>query len=308
MMSTRRKTIGRHAGCLTIAIAAIALVAAAPASADWRDDIGTLRIGIISPSGGRAIAGLGELTTAFERASGVPAEILVARDYPALIRAMAANRVHYAIYSAAAYAAAEIYCGCVEPVAAPRGVDGAIGLRALMIARRGQFEGVEGIAGARIVAGPAEDVGPQLLAVAAVRDAISAGRPESVLRAASHSEAERVFLAGEADVLVGWEPVYDADGVEPENGTLARLAEAGLERGDVETIWLSEPVTYGPHAVRADLPAELKERLGRFLVNLHDQQPDIYQLLEPYRGGGFARADTAGYASARKIANGFASR
>jgi phosphonate transport system substrate-binding protein len=81
-----------------------------------------------------------------------------------------------------------------------------------------------------------------------------------------------------------------------------------MERNELQTVWSSEPVAYGPHAVRKDMPEELKHRLVRFLVNLVDQQPDIYQLLEPYRGGGFARMDAAGYALARKIATGLASR
>jgi phosphonate transport system substrate-binding protein len=178
----------------------------------------------------------------------------------------------------------------------------------VLIARRGQFDDLDRLDGARIVAGPARDVGPQLLALVTIEDGRPAGRSAAMLRASSHSEAERIFRSGEADLLVGWEPAYASDGVEPRTGALARLVDAGMERNELQTVWSSEPVAYGPHAVRKDMPEELKHRLVRFLVNLVDQQPDIYQLLEPYRGGGFARMDAAGYALARKIATGLASR
>ena len=303
-----KETAGTRAKRLGVAVVGLALLAATPASAGWQDDFGTLRIGMVSPSGGRGIAGLGQMTTAFQRAAGIPAEILVARDYPALIRAMSEGRVHYAIYSAAAYGASDVLCGCVEPLAAPRGVDGAVGLRAVLIVRRGAIAGLDEMSGARVVAGPKGGLGPQSLAMAAMADVGPAGRAFSVVHAQSHSEAERIFGSGDADILVGWEPVYGESGVEPRTGTVERLASRGMDTDELAVIWSSETIAYGPHVVRSDLPEELKERLGRFLVNLRDQQPDIYELVEPHRGGGFRTIDASDYVAASRIADGFASR
>jgi phosphonate transport system substrate-binding protein len=43
---------------------------ATPASADWRDEIGTFRVGIVAePGAGNAITGLAELNDAFTKAS-----------------------------------------------------------------------------------------------------------------------------------------------------------------------------------------------------------------------------------------------
>ena len=263
---------------------------------------------MVSSSGGRGIAGLGQMKTAFQRAAGIPAEILVARDLPALIRALSEGRVHYAVYSAIAYGASEAICGCVEPLAAPRGVDGAVGLQAVLLARRGPINDLAGISGARVVVGPMDGIGPQSLALAAISDAGPVGGAGSVVHAGSHSDAERVFRSGDADVLVGWEPVYEVGGVVPQSGTIARLSSAGMDADELAVIWSSQTVAFGPHAVRSDMPEELKARLGRFLVDLRDQQPDVYELLEPNRGGGFRKAEAPDYLVARRIADGFASR
>src|SRR3569623_33116 len=57
-----------------------------PAWADWRDDIGTFRIGIVAePGAGNTVPGLARLTEAFTNALGLKVKFVVARDYAALI-------------------------------------------------------------------------------------------------------------------------------------------------------------------------------------------------------------------------------
>lgn len=287
-----------------LAAGALLLSASVSAWSDWREDVGTLRIGMLSPNGGSGIPGLSEMTMAFQRAAGIPTEILVARDYPALIRAMAEGRIHYGVYSATAFAAADAVCDCVEPLALAKSIDGAVGLKAVLIGRRGHAIDLRDIAGKRIVAGPAGEIGPQTLAVTTGQGS----GPEAVIRAASNSDAEKAFLAGDADVLAGWMPAYAASDAEARTGSLESLVAAGADRDDLAVLWTSETVFFGPHAVRKDLPGELKDRLRRFLTNLADQQPDIYQLLEQRRGGGFVSTDQEDYASARAMLDVIASR
>lgn len=50
-----------------------------PAHADWRDDIGTFRIGIVAePGAGNTVPGLSALTRAYSMALGMKVEFLVA--------------------------------------------------------------------------------------------------------------------------------------------------------------------------------------------------------------------------------------
>lgn len=299
MMLTGGNGFRRRAAWLGAA-AGLALAASLPASADWQDDVGTLRIGMVSPSGSRAVAGLGKMTRAFEEAAGVPAEIFVARDSEALIRAIASGRVHYALLSATGYAVADAYCQCVEPLAAPRGVDGAIGVRGALIARRGQT--IQELGQARIVAGPADEVGPQVLALSALQEVASHAEYGAVSHSGSQSQAEAAFAEGKAEVLVGWVPAFADERASSRSGTLTRLEKLGIAPSELEIIWMSGVVAFGPHAVRRDMPAELKIRLGSFLENLYTASPEIYALLEPYRGGGFKRIGAADYEAAARIA------
>ncbi len=299
MVLTGGKGIRRRTAWLG-AVAGLALAASLPASANWQDELGTLRIGMVSPSGSRAVAGLGKMTRAFEEAGGVPAEIFVARDSEALIRAIASGRVHYALLSATGYAVADAYCQCVEPLAAPRGVDGAIGVRGALIARRGQA--MQELGRARVVAGSVDEVGPQVLALAALQDIASPGGYGAVLHSGSQSQAEAAFAEGQAEVLVGWVPAFADDRAVSRSGTVKRLEKLGIAPSELEIIWTSGVVAFGPHAVRRDIPVQLKVRLGSFLENLYNANPEIYALLEPYRGGGFKKIGAADYEAAARIA------
>ena len=93
----------------TLAGAALSMAAAclpAPAAADWREDIGTFRVGVVAePGAGNTIAGLAELNDAFTKALGLKVEFLVAHSYAALIDAQVSTRIEYASYSAAITAA-----------------------------------------------------------------------------------------------------------------------------------------------------------------------------------------------------------
>ncbi|WP_353806793.1 hypothetical protein [Mesorhizobium sp.] len=84
--------------------------------ADWRDDIGTFRVGIVAePGAGNTVPGLALLTDAYTKALGMKVEFVVSRDYGALIEAQANAHIKYAVYSATA----SERCECVEPLVAP---------------------------------------------------------------------------------------------------------------------------------------------------------------------------------------------
>jgi phosphonate transport system substrate-binding protein len=267
-----------------------ALLAAQPAWADWKTEVGTLRIGMIGPAGA-AIEGAATIEAAYAQALGLPVRIFVARDFAALIEAQARGRIDYAVYSATAYAAAEAVCGCVEPIAAPTAADGASGLVAVLIRRK-----AGGGAPASIVLARDDATAWLALAGAAPNLVGDAG----MIEADGASAAEDLFVAGEAEALLGWAPHHPAGG-EPAAGTLVRLAARGLAPDELELVWTSAPLRFGPHAVRSDLPNDLKDLLATFLAGLGAARPEVLELLEPHRQGRFARVSEADYAAARAI-------
>ena len=269
---------------------------AAPAWAGWREDLGTFRIGMVAePGAGQSVAGLPALKDAYSAVLGMPVEVLVARSLPALVEAHADRRVDYAIYTATAYATAWRLCGCVEPVAPPGGGAGSTGRRAVLHGRTSPAASLAGVAGRRIAVSDAGQ-GP-FPPAAGLMDAVAAagGAVPVAVEAASAEEAERLFAAGDVEFILGWEPVAADGAATPGSGTKARLAARGLDAAGVSAVWTSPPVRFGPHAVRTDLDAEPKRLLSSFLSGLKDRQPEVYDLVEFHRQGGFVAADHEAY-------------
>ncbi|WP_027054502.1 phosphate/phosphite/phosphonate ABC transporter substrate-binding protein [Mesorhizobium erdmanii] len=275
-----------------------------PARADWRDDIGTFRIGIVAePGAANTVPGLALLTQSFTNALGMKVEFVVARDYAALIEAQANARIEYAIYSATAYATALQRCGCVEPLVAPVDSDGAAGIRSVLLTRDGKLPDLAAMATHRIAMSPPDSVGGSLLPLAelAAEHVKIAEDSPFLVHADSASAAEKMLFDGRADALFGW-VTATADG-QPllSNGTQARLEEAGLSPSAFQVVWTSGLLRYGPHAVRSDLDPEAKRRLTVFLTNLKSTTPDVYDLLESKHSGGFLTVAPQDYAAAQAI-------
>ena len=269
----RREATGRKAmtGVATaVSLAALACAAPAPALAQE-----PFRIGLVAlPGEAAGVEGLSDIKAAYSGALGLPVEVMVARDYAALAEAQIAGRLDYAVYSAPAYAAAFARCGCLRPVAAPVDADGTVGLRSVLIVRTGAAA-VRG----RLAVGPADSLATRLapLALSArARTAAAAGR---LIEAQSAAEAEAMFLEGEVEGFFGWMPARPESGAQATaedstredpvaGGSLARLEAAGLDPASYRVAWRSDVLRYGPHAVRADLPAAQAERLSALLSGI----------------------------------------
>ncbi|WP_367117379.1 PhnD/SsuA/transferrin family substrate-binding protein [Mesorhizobium sp.] len=154
----------RHA--LKASAAIMTLLGAAwsnPARADWRDEIGTFRVGIVAePSAGNTVPGLALLTDA--KALGM--KVVVARDFAALIEAQANAHIEYAVYSATAYATTSRRCECIEPLVAPVDSDGVIGIRSVLLTRDAEVPDLAAMKAHRVAMAPPDSVGGSLLPLA----------------------------------------------------------------------------------------------------------------------------------------------
>lgn len=284
-------------GALCIAVTCLAT----PVSAGWQEDIGTFRVGVVAePGAGNTIAGLAELNDAFTKALGLKVEFFVAQSYAALIDAQASQRIEYAIYSASAYASAFRRCECVEPLVAPTGEDGSIGIRSVLVTRDGRLPSVSDLAGRRIALLPADSIAGHQLPLAAF---LPAGKPLSgtetfFVHAQSAEAAEATLAEGSVDAIFGWMPAARPGAPDIEGGTMARLEAAGIDRATLSIVWRSDVLRYGPHAVSSDLDPEPKRRLTAFLTGLREADPDMYERLETHHLGGFTAASQTDYAAA----------
>jgi phosphonate transport system substrate-binding protein len=281
------------------------------AHADWRDQIGTFRIGIVAePGAGNTVPGLALLTDAYGKALGMKVEFVVAHDYAALIEAQANARIQYAVYSATAYATASERCGCVEPLVAPVDADGASGIRSVLLTRDGKLPDLAAMQTHRIAMAPSDSVGGSLLPLAGLAaDGINISQDAPFLtHAGSAAAAEAMLVDGQADAVFGWEraaaenrTAIAGDQPADPDGTAARLEAAGIPKAALQIIWTSGVLRYGPHAVRSDLDPEAKRRLTVFLTNLKSQSPEIYDFVESKHSGGFISAAAGDYAMATAI-------
>lgn len=291
--------MGRRKAILP-ALCVAALMAAAPGlgaeGGERRGAAGTFRIGMVAPQpGSAAVIGAERIRAAFSGALAMPVELVVARDYAALVEAQAARHVHYAVYSATAYAAAWLRCECVQPVAAPVSADGSGAVESVLILAAGASAAPDDPAGGRVALGPAHSLTAGLLPL--LLPQLAAVPQELRVAAASQAEAEGLLARGEVEAMFGWSPAGGGEEAGA-RGTLARLGAASSGQAGWQVAWRSAPVRHGPHAVRRDVGEEALLRLRAFLVGLHEADPGLYHLLERHHGGGFAPAAHEDYAPA----------
>lgn len=271
------------------------------------EDVGaepeTFRVGMVARKDGadREVEGLSVIRSAFSRALGMKVEVFVARDYAALIEAQVAGRLDYAVYSAQAYAAASIRCGCLRPVVAPIDSAGSVGLRSVLITRRGEAEP------RRIAFGPGDSLSGRLVPLAAWPQARAAAEEGRFVEVASASDAEAMFVDGSVDGFFGWVPAGAGDGDMSPGGSLARLRIAGVAEKEYEVRWRSDVLRYGPHAVRADIEAGRVGNLARMLVRAASEEPELYHYMERVHGGGFVEVTQADYAAPIEAVSGLTS-
>lgn len=271
-----------------------------PAHAGDRDAVPVLRIGLLeSHPATTDPAKIRTIEQAYEKAIGLPVEIVRFPDPAALIDAQASARVHYAIHSALSFATTQVLCDCITPLRRALGADGRTGFRSVLVLRpdidpsdaRVAFSGRNSLSGWII---PREAVDSGALTVG------------ELVRAGSVRAAVDRLVVGEADGVMAWLPEGGANEAAalPERLFGGQYANDLEKAGDLRIAWLSEPVYNGPHAVLRSLPDELVEKLGRFLDGMPGGQPGLLDILEPYEPGGYGPASEADYRGLERVAKG----
>lgn len=298
--TARRLALGlAAAGCLAAALASAPGFARAEGSVVV---IPGIRIGVV---GGERLAAASARLEPFRKRMaaeiGTSVEIVPLKDGLTLIDAIATKRVDYAVLSASAYAAAWRVCGCVEPAAAPRSLDGTGSYRSVLLVRSGAAAGrIEDLKGAAVAAADAASVAGRLVPFAEL--AASGFDPREhfgrVETASGPEAAVRLLVAGKVDAAFAWSSLEGDAATGYSRGTLHDMVERGrLDMAAVRIVWRSNPIPHGPHAIRTDLSPYVKTRIRETLLRLRDDDPDAYEAVEPAFGGGFAPVAHADYAA-----------
>ncbi|GIL01209.1 MAG: phosphonate ABC transporter substrate-binding protein [Alphaproteobacteria bacterium] len=286
-MSRRRCSGGAVAVLLAV------MSAGSPAGADWRDEIGAFRVGILAGADIQASMARAEpFRLALEEALGVTVEIFPARDYPALINASAAARIEYTVFSAAAYALTWERCQCVEPLVIARSGDGTDTFSAVVVTRVGGPGNLAALRGTRIGVVRTTAFGGRDVALAEMRAQgfDPAAGDASLETFANGEEAVDALRQGGIDALIGWSSLTGDPAQGYSRGTLRRIAELEGDATGYRIAWQSSPVPHRMHAVRKNLPGEAKTQLRTLLTGLFANDPVAYDSVEPVYGGGFVAA------------------
>lgn len=284
-------------GLLALAI----LAAAGVARADWRDDITVFRVGVMTGANAPyRLAQLQPFKNYLESRIALPVEIVPSADYNALIAAQTGLLVDYAIESATAFVTARARCDCVEALAVPTRSGGEAGFYALLVAAAaGPIKTLADAKGMRLALAAEDSVGGRLLQMQAFEaEEIDAGEFFSEVVDVHDPEAAiTALLAGRADLAVAWSSLAGDRAAGYSFGVLADLvAEGGLAMDQIAIVWQSALIPFGPHAIRSNLPDELKQLLSRALLDIAATDPVALDAVDRFAGRGFVAADADLYA------------
>jgi phosphonate transport system substrate-binding protein len=288
-------------------IASAILAASAVAQTDWRNDQKVLRVGVLAGTDAAyRIALLEPFRAYLEAKIALPVEIVPVGSYAALIDAQTGARIHYAIHSAASFATAAEQCQCVEAVGAPLAASGALGFYSILVSRAdGPIRSLDDAADKRIALTGADSIAGRLLPMKALADAgINPSGHLRVVEARDPEAAIRSLLAGEVDLAAGWASMTGSFMSGFDFGVLAKMvAEGALDMKQVRIVWQSNLIPFGPHAVRSDLPAELKTLVTGALGDMATENPDALDAVDRlgFGGGGFATPTPDLYAVVRDL-------
>lgn len=234
------------------------------------------------------------------------------RNYQALIDAHAKGRVHYAIYSAAAYARSWAACRCLEPLAAPKSLSGGHGIRSvLIVANDAPYKSLEDLNNKRVLYTAPSTLAGHLVPARAM--SMLSGNGNFVFGDADVArnvmESLNALKLGNASAIFGWQ------GSEGNmRGTIASAERRGIiEEGAARVIWQSEFLPHGPHAVLNDLPQGIVDGLRSALLRLQPTMSaivvsntttaepidysaaEVLDAIDTNFGGGFSKIDHYDY-------------
>jgi phosphonate transport system substrate-binding protein len=306
LIQSRRTLAAADSIALRLAVAyallvlLIGILSVTPARSEWRAAIKVLRIGIVADAFGRdTAAGIDPFRTSLETALDIPVRIVVYDTAPALIAAHSHARVHYAIYSASAYAATWIRCRCVVPLVAARARDGKLGYHAILLVRpEARYRSLGDIVGQSFLFSGRGSVAGDLLPRAAFRalGVDSKDLTQTAGTAVGPLAALTALLDGEVEAAFAWSSLSGDPATGYSRGSLRQMAARGTtpDRA-LRIIWRSPMIPHGPHAIHTGMPRQARAEIVSVLEDLADLYPEAYDAVQRVWSGGFEAIGHSAY-------------
>lgn len=285
-----------------LALAVAVSASSSRAFADWREDMGRLRIGLASDrAGGDTISRYEPFRLAIEEKLGLTVELVPFSSLESLARAHAGGRVEYAIYPATSYAAVWINCECIEPLAVAAAGDGTTAAHSVLVTRNdSQVRGPVDLEGRKVWLLAEKGILTRYYALHAMQAEFPDLEQKSIewLTADNPRAAIRRFVAGEGDALIGWSSLTGDMAQGYSRGTPRLIAEQVGDFSGFRTVWQSQPLPHHVHAIRKKVDGEARQLLREALTTMETQDPVAYDTIEPVFEGGLQAVPHSAFQSA----------
>ncbi len=292
---------------LASAVSLLALLAAVPAHADWRQQQPVLRVGILSGENeADRLRRTACLKDKLEQRMGVPVEMYPASDYAGVMQGLLAGQLDIAGLGPVGYAG--IYLQdpeAVEPVLVNAQVDGTLGYYAVIVVRADS--GIETI----------EDLQGKSLAWADPNSSSGYLYPKAELELAGididehfsqtgfsggHEQGVVAVLNNQYDAAATWSSLQGEYVEGYSRGNLRRMVDNGLlDMTDLRIIWTSNIIPNGPLVIRRALPQEAKDMLVGIYSRMHLDDPECFTAISGGDAGGFMATNHAFYEGAVEL-------
>src|SRR5512138_3569960 len=256
--------------------AAFAVTLHAPAgAADWKSEIKTVRIGILSSENEKDHT---QRYSAFkdyvQENLGVPVETYTASSYDGVIQALAADQIEFAFLGSSAYAAAWTETsGGVEPLVSRLEDDGSTGYFSIVAVRcDGPYKKMEDLKGKTLAFADPDSTSGYAVPYFNLRK--QGYDPETYFGATPYSGSHETGVLGVVNGQFDAAATYVNNDVA---GIPQRMVAKGMiEAGQVCWIWKSPEITNGPFTARKNLPDALKSAMKQLIMEVPQKDPEAF--------------------------------
>ncbi len=270
----------------------------------WREDVGVFKIGIVSSKNKLSAAKFVEpFRAALQEEISMPVKVFVAENYRTLINAQTNKKIHYAVHSASSFAATWSKCSCIEPLAAAKLSGGSIEYYSILIVKKDRISNIAELKGKRIAISGISSLSGYIIPKHELHDkelhfvdSPSEVGDTVIVSAGSAVNSRKLFQADLVDGLFGWSTMNGLVNSGYSAGSLVDLVNHhDMNMDDIRVIWKSKPIYAGPHTIASKVPDNIKMDISNFLLQLFEKNPQAYDSIENFKGGGFAKVELENY-------------
>ncbi|MFI4980131.1 MAG: phosphonate ABC transporter substrate-binding protein [Nevskiales bacterium] len=276
--------------------AAIALGGAAHAQS-YKDTVKQFRIGLLGGENTTdRLARYDQFQKLLEAKLGIPVKLFPAADYAGVMQGIAAGQLEAAEFGASGFAGAWLDCKCIEPIIVPKEADGSTYYYSVMVVRADSgITSLEQMKGHSLAWADPNSTSGYLIPSATLKakgiDLTDGKYFSKVGFSGGHEQGVVAVLNKQYDGAVTWTSGQGDKAQGYTRGNIRSMIDKGMMKmSDINIIWQSGKIPNGPWAVRTDLPADLKQTLAAFLLDLPNSNKKIYDDVEMGSGVGYAPA------------------